>query len=184
MVSSLAAYIDESGNEGFTFREDGGGSSRWFVLSAQVVRKPNDVTLVAATKHTRERIRLEPKKPVHFCKLKHEQRTPVARAVDELSVRTVSDLSTSLPLSSCERLPAERPHGPELTYATPPQPNLSTLITCRSDSLAAGSVTTKPDALPRNGGQKILFMSPTCMLDGLLSARCENPSRGGFRSRS
>lgn len=92
MTSSFVAYIDESGDEGFTFRNDGSGSSRWFVLSALVVRKNNDLEMVRAAKHAREIIRFEAKKPIHFCKLRHEQRTPVARVVGGLPVRTISIL--------------------------------------------------------------------------------------------
>lgn len=92
MACSFVAYIDESGDEGFTFREDGSGSSRWFVLSALIVRKSNDLLLVDAAKRARELLQYQPKKTIHFCKLKHEQRTPVARIVGELPVRTVSVL--------------------------------------------------------------------------------------------
>lgn len=92
MACSFVAYIDESGDEGFTFRPDGSGSSRWFVISALVVRKTNDLLLVDAGRRARTLLRFDPKKPIHFCKLKHEQRTPVARIVGELPVRTVSVL--------------------------------------------------------------------------------------------
>lgn len=90
--TSFVAYIDESGDEGFTFRDDGSGSSRWFVLSALVVRKENDLLMVKAAREARELIRLGDKKPIHFCKLRHEQRTPVSRIVGGLPVRTVSIL--------------------------------------------------------------------------------------------
>ncbi|EMG9297657.1 DUF3800 domain-containing protein [Pseudomonas aeruginosa] len=92
MTSSFVAYIDESGDEGFTFRADGSGSSRWFVLSALVIRKENDLRLVQAAKEARRLIRFADKKPIHFCKLRHEQRTPVSRIVGELPIRTVNIL--------------------------------------------------------------------------------------------
>ena len=38
MKPSFIAYVDESGDEGFVFNADGSGSSRWFVLSAAVIR--------------------------------------------------------------------------------------------------------------------------------------------------
>lgn len=100
MTASFVAYIDESGDEGFTFRPDGSGSSRWFVLSAMVVRKTNDHHIVAGAKRARQIIKYEPKKPIHFCKLRHEQRTPVARIVGELPVRTVSILIHKPSISS------------------------------------------------------------------------------------
>ena len=46
MSSSFVAYIDESGCEGFKFLADEQGSSRWFVLSALVLRKENDLLAV------------------------------------------------------------------------------------------------------------------------------------------
>ncbi|WP_207787910.1 DUF3800 domain-containing protein [Candidatus Thiosymbion oneisti] len=42
MSSSFVVYLDESGDEGFVFSDDGSGSSRWLVLSAAVIRKAND----------------------------------------------------------------------------------------------------------------------------------------------
>lgn len=42
MKSSFIAYVDESGDQGFVFHSDGGGSSRWFILSAAVIRQTKD----------------------------------------------------------------------------------------------------------------------------------------------
>jgi hypothetical protein len=47
MKSSFIAYVDESGDEGFVFNPDGSGSSRWFVLSAAVIRQSNDLQMVS-----------------------------------------------------------------------------------------------------------------------------------------
>jgi hypothetical protein len=44
---SFVAYVDESGDEGFVFNADDGGSSRWFVLSAVVIRQVNDLQMVS-----------------------------------------------------------------------------------------------------------------------------------------
>lgn len=52
MSSSFIAYVDESGDEGFVFNSDGSGSSRWFVLSAVVIRKSNDLQMVSCLKGT------------------------------------------------------------------------------------------------------------------------------------
>lgn len=43
MTASFVAYVDESGDEGFKFLPNEQGSSRWFVLSALVIRKENDL---------------------------------------------------------------------------------------------------------------------------------------------
>ncbi|MDQ8188074.1 DUF3800 domain-containing protein [Pelagicoccus sp. SDUM812002] len=89
---SFAVYIDESGDEGFVFRDDGSGSSRWFVLSAAVIRKSNDLKMVECLKETREVLRKKPKTPLHFVDLKHEQRVPYIKRVGKLPIRTVSVL--------------------------------------------------------------------------------------------
>lgn len=93
MISSFIAYIDESGDEGFTFREDGTGSSRWFVLSAVVFRRPKDPETVAALRSARERLKWEAKKPFHFSEMRHEHRLVLLDEISKLSFRTVSIIS-------------------------------------------------------------------------------------------
>jgi hypothetical protein len=92
MTHSFVAYIDESGDEGFTFRPDGSGSSRWLVLSALVMRKENDRLVVETAKQARELLRKQPKHPLHFRDLKHEQRVALARLIGQMPSRTVSVL--------------------------------------------------------------------------------------------
>ena len=92
MKASFIAYVDESGDEGFVFNTDGSGSSRWFVLSAAVIRQTNDLRMVSCLKEVRGLLQKPPKTPLHFVDLKHEQRVPYIRRVGELPVRTVSVL--------------------------------------------------------------------------------------------
>ena len=92
MKSSFIAYVDESGDEGFIFHPDGSGSSRWFVLSAAVIRKTDDLQLVSCMKEVRTVLRKPPKEPLHFVDLKHDQRIPSVRRVGELPIRTVKVL--------------------------------------------------------------------------------------------
>jgi hypothetical protein len=49
MTASFVAYVDESGDEGFKFLPNEQGSSRWFVLSAMVIRREKDLQVVADT---------------------------------------------------------------------------------------------------------------------------------------
>ncbi|NBD38674.1 MAG: DUF3800 domain-containing protein [Verrucomicrobia bacterium] len=91
-TASFRAYIDESGDEGFRFRADGSGSSRWFVISALVLRLKNDAQVVECLKETRKLLAKPFKYPLHFVDLKHEQRVPYARRVGNLAARTVSVL--------------------------------------------------------------------------------------------
>jgi len=87
---SFVAYVDESGDEGFVFNPDGSGSSRWFVLSAAVIRQTNDLQMVSCLKEVRSVLGKAPKTPLHFVDLKHEQRVPYIRRVGALPIRTVS----------------------------------------------------------------------------------------------
>ncbi len=89
---SYVVYIDESGDEGFVFKEDGNGSSRWFVLSAVVIRKENDLQMVSCLKEVREILGKPPKMALHFKDLKHEQRVPYIRRVGQIHMRTVNVL--------------------------------------------------------------------------------------------
>lgn len=88
--ASFRAYVDESGDEGFVFREDGSGSSRWFVISALVMRVKNDHSVVECLKETRKLLRKPLKHALHFVDLKHEQRVPYVRRVGALSAITIS----------------------------------------------------------------------------------------------
>jgi len=76
MPASFVAYVDESGDEGFVFNADGSGSSRWFVLSAAVIRQTNDLDMVKCLKEVRTVLQKAPKTPLHLVDLKHEQRVP------------------------------------------------------------------------------------------------------------
>jgi len=90
MSSSFVVYIDESGDEGFVFNDDGSGSSRWLVLSAAVIHKANDLQMVSCLKEVRTLLGRAPKTPLHFVDLKHEQRVPYIRRVGGLPIRTVN----------------------------------------------------------------------------------------------
>lgn len=92
MTTSFVAYIDESGCEGFTFLPGENGSSRWFVLSAVIVRKENDNSVVQLAREARTLLKKDPKKALHFRELKHEHRVPLARLIGNASLRTVSVL--------------------------------------------------------------------------------------------
>ncbi len=92
MNTSYRVYIDESGDEGFTFLPNEQGSSRWLVLSALVMRKENDLHTAALAKQARTLLDKQPKHPLHFSHLKHEQRVPFARLIGQMQARTVNVL--------------------------------------------------------------------------------------------
>ncbi len=89
---SFRVYVDESGDEGFVFRPDGKGSSRWLVLSAAVTRTENDLVVVELMRKVRGILDRRPKDALHFVKLSHAQRIPWMREIGQSALRTVSVL--------------------------------------------------------------------------------------------
>ncbi|MHC4444600.1 MAG: DUF3800 domain-containing protein [Planctomycetota bacterium] len=85
-------YIDESGDEGFTFYNDGRGSSRWFVLSAVIIRKDIDLSTVKLVDKVRARLQRTHRTALHFKSLKHEHRLPLLEEIAKSNLRTVSVL--------------------------------------------------------------------------------------------
>jgi hypothetical protein len=87
--ATFAAYIDESGDEGFRFERE---SSEWFVLSAVVTHKTTDLKTVKLVDSVRTRLGKPPEKPLHFRDLKHEQRLPFVGAIAAADLRVLSVL--------------------------------------------------------------------------------------------
>lgn len=92
---TFVAYIDESGDEGFKF---GQGSSNWFVLSAVILRREEELAEVKLVDAVRSLInqnrqpehRIPDKKPLHFRDLSHEQRKLLAQHIAAAKVKTIS----------------------------------------------------------------------------------------------
>lgn len=91
-MHAFQVYIDESGDEGFTFRENGDGSSRWFVLSAAVTRVASDLETVRLVDAVRADLGKADRAELHFRNLKHQQRLPYLQRIAEARIRTVSVL--------------------------------------------------------------------------------------------
>jgi hypothetical protein len=89
-ASSFIVYIDESGDEGFSFP----GSSEWFVLSALILRRENELEAVKVLDGVKELLKKEPRRPLHFRKLEHHQRVAYVTAVatQKARMRTISIL--------------------------------------------------------------------------------------------
>lgn len=91
-VPSFRVYVDESGDEGFIFKERGQGSSRWLVLSAVVTRRERDGEVVSLMDTVRELLQRPHRQQVHFVKLSHAQKIAYAREVGKARIRTISVL--------------------------------------------------------------------------------------------
>lgn len=102
MAASFVAYIDESGDDGFVFNSDGSGSSRWLVLSALVCRKENEGELIQVARQARAVLGKDPKHPLHFVKLKHEQRIAVCALISTARVRSISILAHKFSMENCD----------------------------------------------------------------------------------
>lgn len=74
MGSTFVVYIDESGDEGFVFRDPPQkGSSDWFILSAIIIPQEQDSDIKALAAGIRASLGFEPKHVLHFAKLDHEK---------------------------------------------------------------------------------------------------------------
>jgi hypothetical protein len=105
---SFRIYIDESGDEGFMFNSDGSGSSRWLVLSAIVVRKKNDLSLIRTLESIRALLEKPPKKELHFRDLKHEQRVPYVKQIATAPIKAVSVLVHKPSIRDPEKFQSEK----------------------------------------------------------------------------
>jgi len=97
MPCSFVAYIDESGDEGFKFDRK---SSEWFVLSAAIVRKEDDLGLVKFMKEIRGVLGKEPLQPLHFRDLPHHHRVAYVGEVAKGPLKSTSILIRKPALTS------------------------------------------------------------------------------------
>jgi hypothetical protein len=108
MTASYQVFIDESGDEGFKFLPDERGSSRWFVLSATIFRKSNQLAPVDATKEIKQVLKKGPKDVLHFRDLTHEKRIACVSTLAKHAFRTVSVASYKPDIPDPERYQANK----------------------------------------------------------------------------
>lgn len=91
-MNSFVAFIDEAGDEGFTYRPPPlSSSSEWFILSACVIREKNRAEVMRRLNKALGPIEAQRQSPVlHFMSLNHDQRVALAHAIGRLSIRIVS----------------------------------------------------------------------------------------------
>lgn len=91
MASEFIAYIDESGDDGFyTNPLNGKGSSRWFVLSALVVRRANDHEVRKCLATVRQKLGRPVNFALHFRDLDHNPKKAYLADLGKVPSRTVS----------------------------------------------------------------------------------------------
>lgn len=84
MPCSYVVYVDEAGDEGFSFKS---GSSEWFVLSAVLTLKAEDLETVKLVDRVRQKLKRPDHKPLHFRDLRHEHRLPLVAEISRASLR-------------------------------------------------------------------------------------------------
>lgn len=90
MKHGFTAYIDESGDEGFTFRPlPQRGSSQWLVLAAAVVPVDREMTELRAIDARLKEIAPTRPHAVHFCKLHHDQKVHICDGLGASDFRFV-----------------------------------------------------------------------------------------------
>jgi hypothetical protein len=93
LMHTFVAYIDEAGDEGFDFPEPGiNGTSRWFILSAAVIRAVNDLQVVKITGRVKTALRKDTRATLHFRDMSHDQRIVFCREIVGSPVRLISIL--------------------------------------------------------------------------------------------
>lgn len=92
MNCSFRAYIDETGDEGFVFKSspDQQGSTDWFVLTAFVVAKQLDVSVVKELDTIKTRLRKEKSCTLHWRTLDHARKTAYSKDLGQLPVEVVN----------------------------------------------------------------------------------------------
>ncbi len=105
MGVSFKVYIDESGDDGFSW--DRGGSS-WFTLSAVVTRKSNDVEVVKLVDKVNADLGRPIGTPLHFRNLRHELKLPVIGEIARNRLRTVTVLVHKPSISAALKFKGKR----------------------------------------------------------------------------
>jgi len=108
MKASFRVYVDESGEEGFVFRDNHAGSSRWLILSAVVTRAEKDLAVVELMRTVRAQIGRGHKDALHFVKMGHAQRIPWVRQIGQAPLRTVSVLIHKPSIIEPEKFQSQR----------------------------------------------------------------------------
>lgn len=92
-MHNFTVFIDESGDEGFVFRDPPEkGSSDWFIVSAVVSLTDHQSDLRLAGEKIREAFEMPPHSVLHFTKLSHERRLLAIDTIMRERIRFVSVL--------------------------------------------------------------------------------------------
>lgn len=99
MSATFVVYIDESGDEGFSFNR---GSSEWFVLSALIVPKTKDTNLPKLVDKVRTKLGKLGRKPFHFRDLTKTECNVLLTAIASEELNAISVLMHKPSISNAE----------------------------------------------------------------------------------
>ncbi|QIE57675.1 DUF3800 domain-containing protein [Pikeienuella piscinae] len=106
---SFTVFIDESGDEGFVFRNPPDkGSSDWFVVSAVVSFSNQQDRVRNLAARVRAAIGKEPKNLLHFADMSHERRVRAYHEINQENLRFVSVLVNKREIARPEIFQAQR----------------------------------------------------------------------------
>lgn len=109
MSHSFTVFVDESGDEGFVFRDPPEkGSSDWFVVTAVLTFATQQDRVIGLADRIRESIGIKGKGIIHFADLSHEKRVRVLHEMQSENLRYVSVLIDKRAISHPERFTAQR----------------------------------------------------------------------------
>jgi hypothetical protein len=90
---SFTVFVDESGCEGFTFRDHPQrGSSDWFVVSAVITMSANQAEIRGLADRIRENLKMEKQALLHWTDLSHERRVCAYSDMARANIRLISIL--------------------------------------------------------------------------------------------
>lgn len=90
---SFTVFVDESGCEGFTFRDfPQKGSSDWFVVSAVLTMSAQQADVRGLADSIRENLKMEKQALLHWTELTHERRVRAYSEMAQANIRLISVL--------------------------------------------------------------------------------------------
>jgi len=92
VASSFVIYVDEAGDDGFTFRPKAEGSSQWFALSAVITRKNCEPVLLESMRTVKTVLERNLRQPLHFRDMKSNARVVWVRHIARLPIRVATIL--------------------------------------------------------------------------------------------
>lgn len=108
-MESFLVYIDEAGDEGFSFDK---GSSEWFLVSSVINDREEDIKNDKVVDYCKDRFGWKKgedgsRKPLHFKDLNHDQKSFLISEITKVNIHRVITICIHKPTSLTSTLPEE-----------------------------------------------------------------------------